>query len=241
VIGGVSLPLVPGAAIGVLLELLDDGKLGSAVPSAEGWLVAAVGGGVAFGVVDIPGVEAVGAAVVGLCAVGLVTVPPVLVAGGDPEASVAPAVDPEDAPGLVFGPYVLVAPSTVVGACVAVPVELDAELVSALDATWSTEPWRTRSVPTDEPPDAAVAPAVEVPAADVPEAGAAGAGAPAALKIALVTRPARSVVDCAAVLFCFGISVGTASGAGAIASVLLEASLIAALRTVSATGGWDRT
>ena len=96
-------------------------------------------------------------------------------------------------------------------------------------------------MPTDEPPDAAVAAAVDVPAVDTPEPGATGAGAPAGLNPVLVTRAACTVVDCAVVLFCFGISVGTASGAGAIASVLLEASLIAALRTVSATGAWDRT
>ncbi len=119
-----------------------------------------------------------------------------------------------------------------VGECVAVWVEVDAELVSALDTTWPTEPWRTRSVPTDEPPDATVAAAVEAPAVDVPDAGAAGAGAPAGLNPAVVTRAAPTVVDCAVAFFCFEISVGTASGAGAIASVLLEAPLIAALRTV---------
>lgn len=202
--------------------------------------MAAVGGGVALGVVVIPGAEpVVGGAYVGLWAVGSVTVPPVLVAGGELEALVAPAVDPEDSPvdpedspRVVLDPYVLVAPSTVVGECVAVWVEVDVELVSALDTTWPTEPWRTRSVPTDEPPDATVAAAVEAPAVDVPDAGAAGAGAPAGLNPAVVTRAAPTVVDCAVALFCFEISVGTASGAGAIASVLLEAPLIAALRTV---------
>lgn len=62
--------------------------------------------------------------------------------------------------------YVLVAPSTVVGACVAVSVDPDAELAAELDVTGTSALLPRRSVPTDEPPDPAVVARVKAPAVE---------------------------------------------------------------------------
>jgi hypothetical protein len=72
---------------------------------------------------------------------------------------------------------------------------------------------------------------------DAPVTDAPPAGAPAGLNPAYLTRAWCVAVDFAwTVVVDFGTSVGIASGRGAIAAVLFDASLIAALRTALATG-----
>ena len=204
------------------------------------WVCATGGGGVVVGAVVIPGADPAGTVLVGLEAAGLVRVPPVLVAALEFEAPVEPVLDPDVPVPAVLGPYVLAAPSTDAGAPVAALAEPDAEPAFEPDVP-VTMPLLPPGVRSAEPPDAAVAAAAVFPVAVAVAVVAPGLGAPASLNPALARRAVRaSVGPVAAVEFVFGTSVATARSAGAIAAVLLDASLIAASRTVAPAGGWGR-